>query len=134
VKSRLPLVLLALSACAVGKPYFPVSYGIRDNVQLASFEVEFQNKTKKPICLNTSNWPSPGGYLEGRQDDVWVNVGGKRFNIAPLDDYCPTCKLKIKPGAAIKATIPYSLFSIPESMYKEKKELNFQAMGYKCSY
>lgn len=125
---------LIVIGCAVAKiQIVPVDWIMFDHPDEDRIEPRFKNQSGKTLCLSNSDWPTKGGKLDQMQDFVYLLVAGKKFPIAPYEEYCPTgCITRVLPGEEIVASIPYGEFKLPESLRYEPKKLEFPTDAYVC--
>ncbi len=96
-------------------------------------EISFCNKLKEPVCVDNYNWPGNSGWLLEGSSGMALVIGERRYSLEQVKgDYSPGYAEYAAPGETIRASIPYDAFDLPESSYKEKKQIEFTPMGYRC--
>src|SRR5882757_4452674 len=121
------LLISALIPVAVfgsGRYWSPVDYTYTDNIKSRLIDLAYTNNTKKDVCFSDSNWPIDGDILEGVSNDVWVEIDRKKFFIRLIQDYCPSCRVKVKPKETIRASIRYQSFGIDAPSEAKSKVLH----------
>jgi len=112
-----------------------IPYTYEDQSSSKTFRLTYKNTTQHQICVSTENWPNAAGKINGASSNVWVEIEGSHtpYKIADFNTgYCPGCVSKVNPGETITGTIPYSEFSIPQSLSGNNKILRFRPQGYIC--
>ena len=98
---------------------------IKDNVASKKFDIELQNATSQAWCIDDGSWPTSGGFLDAHGSDVWVEVNGRKYPIKERNlGFCPSsCDFRLRPGETVRGSIPYTEFSLPESVEMSEKKL-----------
>jgi len=115
----------------------PVHLVLVDRPRHAKVEVKFVNNTRETLCIAEGEWPTEKGTLNYMGDRVALLVGNQRFPIRDFDTgYCDgrfdPCAYRIKPGATIKAFIPYREFNLPQQLWLRPKKMVYPLYAYVC--
>lgn len=128
------LIVTVLSSCTTNTKMVVINYQYTDNTREKSIQLSFINHEKHAVCLSPEDWPNEGHKINHASGELFLIIGDKRFPIQDFNTgYCPKgCEIRVNPGEETFATIPYSEFNLPTSLYGEKKILAFQPIGQKC--
>jgi hypothetical protein len=105
-----------------------------DNRALKRFDVELENTSGKPWCIEDGSWPNSLGFLDSHSRDVWVEANGRNFRIVERNlGFCPSsCDFRVAPGEVVRGSIPYAEFSLPASVEALDKKLVMSIWSKSC--
>lgn len=127
-------MIIFLFGCAAQSKLIEINYQYVDNIKEGRVDLSFKNNSNYTVCLTPEDWPNKGHKINQASNEVFLVVGDKKFPIQDFNTgYCPKgCEIYVKPGEQISANLPYGEFDLPESLYSEKKILDFKPYGQKC--
>jgi hypothetical protein len=134
---------LIVSACAserldVASPVVGVDYVVqtKDNPAAHRFDIVFQSRTSRSICLLPEQWPN-AGKIDSAFGRFAIQVEEQRFLLSNWNGgFCPGgCVVaKVRGGATTSGFLRYEDFEgFSERLYAVKKELVFPASATWCS-
>jgi hypothetical protein len=132
------LSLLGIVACRTSADYpsrgpksFKIDYRYEDDPHQRRILLYFSNTSSRSICFGAENWPQ-NGILLNTGEEVWLTVSGRRYFLAPEQDYCPRCAKKIVPGENFPGYLSYDSFGLKKEDEFSEKQLFFSPVGFSC--
>ncbi len=125
-----------LFGCVTKSKMIVIDYKYIDDIKQQRINLSFKNDANFTVCLTPEDWPNKGHKINQASDEVFLIVGDRKFPIQDFNTgYCPKgCEIHVKPGEEVFATIPYEEFSLPKSLYEERKILDFHPNGHACTH
>lgn len=127
-----------LMSCSATKPEGrrEISHLLRisDNPGSKRFDIELENTSGQAWCIEEGSWPNDLGFLDAHGSDVWVEVNGKTYRIKERNlGFCPSsCNFRLARGDMVRASIPYTEFSLPSSVENSPKKLVLPVWTQSC--
>ena len=125
---RFPVgTVVLLGACATTSTSIPVQYQVADNPDRGSLVLSYTNLTGQPVCLSAEVWPNRFGWFSHEGNRILIGVGSQRFPMRENNvGYCPGgCATRVARGEALTGFIPYERFDLPQHLWTEPKQLEF---------
>ncbi|MBK8186912.1 MAG: hypothetical protein IPK77_06505 [Cellvibrio sp.] len=110
-------------------------FSVEEKVEEMRFHLIIESKSKFPLCLSNSRWPSEIGAIDGASELVFVQIDKIKYPFKEMNmGYCPfkECAIKVEPSGIIKADIFYKDFNLPEHEYLKPKELILNPHPFWC--
>lgn len=122
----------------LSKDSFAIKYEFFDYPLEHRIELFFRNDLGHTVCLFESYWPIRAirgeAFFEGPGAELVV--GDRHFPSTRYEgslDHCiGGCLEILDPNQEIRASIPYAVFQLPESLYNENKRIEFHPQAYFC--
>ncbi|SFW57501.1 hypothetical protein SAMN02800691_2259 [Luteibacter sp. UNCMF366Tsu5.1] len=107
---------------------------ISDNPGSKRFDIELENTSGQTWCIEEGSWPNNLGFLDAHSNDVWVEADGRKYHIKERNlGFCPSsCNFRLAPGDTVRASIPYTEFSLPSSVERSTKKLVLPMWTQSC--
>lgn len=117
-------------------PLEAYTFASRVNLADRAFEIAFESKSTKPICMAITNWPTGKGVTDMTAGGYARAVlSGKTYpaNRGPRAYCSGDCNQLVKPGETITGSIPFSEFELPDGVGSEPDlRLDMHVAPYRC--